>query len=196
MNDSVNIDFRLLGPVEVWSGDQQVALCGRQQRTLLAALLLQANRVVAAERLIAVLWGTDAPRTARHSLQVRASQLRRLLARADGDTGSHGADRLVFRPPGYRLRVASGELDWQRFEQLAESGRQRLSTGDARGAVESLREALGLWRGLAMDDVPSEALGDQRLWMDNRRLAAREDWIEAELRLGGHERVVGELQEL
>ena len=127
------MEFRVLGPVEVVAGGQPLALRGQKQRTLLVALLVQANKIVATERLIDALWDEQPPETARAALQVHVSQLRKLL----------GRDRIVTNPHGYLLRVEAGELDLERFERLV--GEARVAAGSA--AATKLRQALALWAG-------------------------------------------------
>src|SRR3954468_23803810 len=102
------MEFRILGPIEVVAGGRPLALGGPKQRALLAALLVRANEVVSAERLINALWNERPPETAHAALQVHVSQLRKLL----------GRDRIVTRAPGYLLRVDADELDRERFERL------------------------------------------------------------------------------
>jgi DNA-binding SARP family transcriptional activator/tetratricopeptide (TPR) repeat protein len=181
------MEFRLLGPVEVWTDDgRQLPIRGSLQRRLLAALLLHANRVVATERLIELLWGPQPPKTARADLQGRISTLRRVLTPAD--------DRLRFRPPGYALSVAPAELDLHEFMRLADEGRHRLAIGDAEEASRALAAALALWRGPPLDGV--EGLGAEAARLEERRLAALEDRIETDLRLGRHGTLVAELAAL
>src|SRR4051812_20539388 len=107
------MELRLLGPLEVVERDHPVALGGIKQRSLLAVLLLHANELVPADRLIAELWGDTPPPTAAKSVHVYVSRLRKAL----------GADRLSTHAPGYVLHVASGELDLTRFEALVEEAR-------------------------------------------------------------------------
>jgi DNA-binding SARP family transcriptional activator/tetratricopeptide (TPR) repeat protein len=180
------MEFRLLGPVEVWTDDRQLPIGGSLQRRLLAALLLHANRVVATERLIELLWGPQPPKTARADLQGRISNLRRVLASA--------GDRLSFRPPGYALSVAPAELDLHEFMRLADEGRHRLAVGDVEEASLALAAALALWRGPPLDGV--EGLGAEAARLEERRLAALEDRIETDLRLGRHGTLVAELTAL
>jgi len=189
------VEFRVLGPVQVWADGCQVAVGGSLQRVLLAGLLLRANRVVAAERLIDLLWGPSRPKTARAGLQSRVSQLRRALARLDGDDGPvpAGADRVLFRPPGYELRVAPGEVDLEEFRRLAEEGRQALAVGDPARASESLAAALGLWRGRPFEDAGATGLAREADWLEDRRLGVLEDRVEADLRLGRHAELATEL---
>jgi DNA-binding SARP family transcriptional activator len=160
--------FRILGPVGVGALD---TLGSRQQRALLAILLLHGNRIVPNERLIRVLHGEDPPPSAGHGLHVRVSQLRRTLATAVPEP----EDRLVLSPPGYRLRVLPGELDWDVFRTFADRGRQSLAAGDIAEARELLAAALALWHGGALADVTAPALDDQRGHLEQRRLAALED---------------------
>ena len=167
------MEFLILGPVEVLDGGRAVPLPAGKPLALLRVLLLSRNRVVSAEDLIDELWGEQPPETALKALQGHVSQLRKAL----------GADRLTTKVPGYRLRVEAGELDLDRFEQLAQDGRERLAAGDAKTASRELESALALWRG------PAPGL-------DERRLAALEDRIEADLALGRHAQLVAELEPL
>ena len=136
-------DFRILGPLEAAAGDRPLVLGGQKQRALLALLLLDAGRVVSTDRLVNALWGEDPPRTAITSLQNFVSQLRKLL----------GPDLLETKVPGYRLRIAAGDLDLDRFRALVESAR----AAPLEERTASLREALGLWRGPALADFAFEA---------------------------------------
>ncbi len=187
------MDFRILGPVEAVAAGEPVELGGGKLRTLLGLLLLDPNRVVSAERLIDALWGASPPETATNVLQVYVSQLRRALRGAE--PGSER--RLVTRRPGYMLRVAPEELDLARFEHGVAEGRAALAAGSPDAGAALLREALGLWRGDPLEgaEVESQALADvERL--AEERLAALADRVEAELQLGGHDAVIGELEAL
>src|SRR5438132_13980573 len=110
------MEFGILGPLEVRDGARAVALGGLKPRALLAILLLNANRVVASARLIELIWGDEAPERAAHSLQVQISQLRRLL---EPTRQASEFAVLVSQPPGYVLRVSEEHLDARRFERLA-----------------------------------------------------------------------------
>ena len=109
-NGSVSVEFRVLGPLEVVDGDTTVALGGVRQRTLLAILVLNANEVVSADRLIDELWGERSPESGRSALQVRVSQLRKALGQ--------GGAQLLTRTPGYVLSLDRDQLDLQRFERV------------------------------------------------------------------------------
>jgi DNA-binding SARP family transcriptional activator len=181
------MDFRILGPLEVCdAAGRAIILRGQKERALLATLLLQANRVLATERLVDQLWGDDPPRLARKSLQVRMSSLRRSLG-----------DALVTRAPGYLVRVRAGELDLHRFEQLAADARAALDQDRCETAARLLREALDLWRGAPLADVQQESfLGPAVARLEELRLAAIELRIEADLACGREAEVVADLEPL
>ena len=181
------MDFRVLGPLEAHDEDRRLPLGGRKQRVLLAVLLLARNEPVSRDRLIDALWGEQPPETAPHTLDAYVSRLRKVL----------GPDRLVRGSGAYRLQVRAGELDLDRFEQLSADGRELLARGDATGAAEKLREALELWTGAALADLAYEPFGAATAAaLDDRRLAAVEDRIDADLSCGRARELVGELTEL
>jgi DNA-binding SARP family transcriptional activator/class 3 adenylate cyclase/tetratricopeptide (TPR) repeat protein len=190
------VEFRILGPLEILDDQgQRLALGGPKQRALLAVLLLHAGQVVAVERLVDELWGEDPPDTAAHSLQVYVANLRKVLEPTRTKRAAGGV--LQTRPPGYLVQVRPEELDLARFERLADQGRAALAAGDPAGAARLLGEALGLWRGPALADVALAVSGQgEVVRLEERRLAALEDRIEAELPLGHHRALVGELQAL
>lgn len=184
--------YRLLGPVEVQLLGQPVPLPGPRARNVLAALLLDAGRVVPAERLIDLLWEEAPPRTALTALQGVVSQMRRAL-RASGTP----ATPIEFRPPGYAISIGPGELDLDEFETLVQAAGRRMATGDPAAASDLLSEALALWRGPALGGVTAEGLRQAELpRLEELRLAALEERIEADLCLGRHQRLVGELRSL
>jgi DNA-binding SARP family transcriptional activator len=144
------MEFRILGPLEVWSQGRELSLGGAKQRAVLAILLLHRNEVVSTDRLIDQLWSDDPPATAAKVVRVYVSQLRKALR---GRLGGDEADSvLVTRAPGYMLRVEPGELDVDRFEQHVDEGRQALAAGSPRLAAHTLLEGLALWRGPALAD--------------------------------------------
>jgi len=159
---------------------------GPKPRLLLAILLLDANRVVSRDRLIEGLWGEAAPSGVAHSLDDYVSRVRKAL----------GADRLSRKPPGYVLRVDAGELDLDRFEQLLAEGRDQLGNGDE-VAGETLREALAVWRGSALADLAYErAVSEDVRRLEERRLVALEDRIDADLAAGQGPELTDELERL
>jgi DNA-binding SARP family transcriptional activator/Tfp pilus assembly protein PilF len=181
--------FGVLGPVEVWDGGTRVPVGGPQQRALLAVLLLNANHVVSADRLVDYLWGERPPARARGLLQGCVAGLRRAL---------HTDQPLLTRAPGYLLRVAPGELDLDRFEERTKWANEASAAGTTDGlsrAVEHLSEALSLWRGPALDGVTVSGCRADALRLEERRLTVLEQRIDLELRLGRPAELVGELQE-
>src|SRR5215213_9358429 len=141
------MEFRILGPLEVWDGEGEVSLGGPKPRALLALLLLHANEVVSADRLIDELWGEDSPERAAAALRVNVSRLRKALPQ----------DVLTTRSPGYILKVEADELDLYRFERLVDEGRSLLARSMPTEASERLREALSLRRGSALADFRYES---------------------------------------
>jgi DNA-binding SARP family transcriptional activator/tetratricopeptide (TPR) repeat protein len=189
------VEFRVLGPLEVLDDDEALALGGAKQRALLAILLLNANEVVSSDRLIDELWGAEPPKTAAKSLQVLVSQLRKVLDpdRASGESGRV----LVTRSPGYLLPVEPGQLDLERFQRLASEGRKALAAADPERAARTLREALGLWRGPLLADLAYADFAQREAsHLEELRLAALEDRIQADLDCGHHAAVIGDLERL
>jgi predicted ATPase/DNA-binding SARP family transcriptional activator len=180
------MEYRILGPLEVGFDGPPFPAKGRKPRALLALLLLRRNKTVPADKLIDDLWGESPPATAANTLQVYVSQLRKLLE-----------DRLVREGRGYRLRVDPGELDAERFEGLAAEGASALAARSYAKASELLLEALGLWRGPALVDVHDEPFAQAEITrLEELRLAAIEDRLEAELGLGRDQELVAELEAL
>lgn len=179
------MELRLLGEMEARVGDGVVDLGPRQQRLVLAALALDANRLVPFEKLIDLLWPVSPTRTAAHAVQVCVSKLRSLL------TGS-GAE-LVTKGSAYFLRIEPTHIDAHRFQALVKQA--RTATDDTQ-VVTLLDQALALWRGPALADV-TDADSRDRLCggLAEMRLVAAEDRLDALLRLGRHQDVAGELTE-
>jgi DNA-binding SARP family transcriptional activator len=177
------MDFRLLGPLEVFEHDRPLALGGVKQRSLLALLLLHANELVSTDRLVDQLWGAAPPLTAGKSIQVYVSRLRKVL----------DDQRLATHAPGYVLRVEPPELDLARFEQLA--GEARRAAPEV--ATRKLREALALWRGPALADLAYEPFAQVEIArLEEMRLAVLEQRIDADLACGCHAELAGELTAL
>ena len=183
------MEFHVLGPIEIAHDREAVALPAGKATALAAILLLHANETVSADRLIDELWGSDPPDTARNSLRVYVMTLRKALRAGGSD------EVLVTKGPGYLLRVEPGQLDSHEFERLAAAGREALAEGDAEAAVTALREAEALWRGPAFADVAFEAFARVEIGrLEEERLAVLEERFEAELALGAHAELVGELE--
>jgi DNA-binding SARP family transcriptional activator len=178
------IHARLLGPLELQQGELPMPLGRPAQRALLARLLLDANRTVAVDRLVDDLWGEDAPASAVKMIQIHVSKLRKVLPGA----------MLVTRPPGYAVEIQPEAVDLVRFDRLRKEGRAALAGGSAEKAADRLRDALALWRGpaLAEFDEPFAVVESARL--EELHLACTEDRIDADLALGRHAVLVGELE--
>jgi DNA-binding SARP family transcriptional activator len=147
-------------------------------------LVLNANRVVSRDRLIDELWGEQPPETAVISVQVYVSRLRRLLA----------SDALLTRPSGYLLEIEPDELDLRRFERLLAEGREALAAGKPERAARLMHDALALWRGPALAEFAFEGFAQAEIGcLEDLRLAAVEERTEADLALGRHADLIGEL---
>jgi predicted ATPase/class 3 adenylate cyclase len=176
--------YRLLGPLEVIGNEgNAVPLAGGRERVLVATLVLGANQVVSTGRLVDALWGDDPPATAANALQVHVSKLRKKLAIG-------GAPRaLESTEAGYLLHIKPGEVDAATFEELVSS-----ASGAPAEVAAQLAEAIALWRGPALGDLPPYALRPARVRLEELRLLALERRIDAELALGHHDQVISELQ--
>jgi DNA-binding SARP family transcriptional activator/ABC-type oligopeptide transport system substrate-binding subunit len=167
---------------------QPVALGGAKPRALLAFLLLHANEVVSRDRLIDALWGDRPPGTAEHSLDVQISRLRKALA---------PDDLLLTRSGGYDLQVPAEQIDTRRFESLLERARRANADGRPKDALAVLRQALELWRGPALGDIAYEDFArTEAERLEELRLVATEERIDAELALGHHDRLAPEIEAL
>ena len=186
-----DLEFGILGPLEVRVGGAPVWVGGPRQRALLAVLLCNANRVVSRDELIDELLSDQPAGSAERMLRVQVSRLRKVLA--DGDS----QPRLLAQPPGYLLRVEHGELDLHAFDQRVAAGRHALEEDDPGRAAALLREAESLWRGRPLADLEFESFARfevQRL--EALRMPVVEDRIDAELALGQHAALCAELEQL
>ena len=186
------LEFRILGPFEVLEDGRRLRFAPGQEQALLAVLVLHRNERVSIDRLTDLLWDESPPESAPKMVRIYVSRLRRALAAAGGLD-----QRLVTQAAGYRLQVEPDELDLDRFERLLGEGRAALADGDAALAVARLRDALSLWRGPPLTGV-SEArfLERESARLDELRLSAREEQIEAQLALGKGPELVDELEAL
>ena len=184
------MEFDVLGPLVVRSGDQVIEVPGRKQRALLVALLLHVGEVVSVDRLIDAIWGDDPPANPKNALQSQVSQLRRHLR-------DERQQLVVSRSPGYVLRADPAAVDAVRFEALVRDGRAALRDGDERRAVQELVTALGFWRGGPLEEFAGQEFVDVAIArLDELRLGAIEDRIECDLRAGHHRELVVELEAL
>ena len=176
--------IRLLGPVSVTDGDVVVAVRGAKERALLALLAVNVGRVVSDDRLLDELWGDPLPANPANVLQKRVSELRKLI----------GPDHVVRRGDGYLLAVGADDVDAAVFERQVIEGRRALAAGDVAAASRTLGEALALWEGptlAELADLPFARAEAARL--DELRMSAVEDRVDAELALGRHAPIAGEL---
>jgi WD40 repeat protein/DNA-binding SARP family transcriptional activator len=179
------VRFGVLGPLEVSGQDGPLSLGGPKQRIVLAHLVLGANTVVSAERLIDALWSADLPEDPRSTLQVYVSRLRSAL----------GSEGIEAHAPGYLLRVEREDVDLLRFEDLLAEARGNGS--EPRETDRILTEALGLWRGPAIADLSAEpSLSAEIARLEELRLQALEEKFDAELDLGHHANMAAELEGL
>jgi predicted ATPase/DNA-binding SARP family transcriptional activator len=182
------VEIRVLGPLEVVGDDGPVPLPAAKQRQLLAALVMRAGETSSTDVLIEALWGASPPPSAAKLLQVYVSQLRK---------GLPGSARIQTRGAGYLLELEDRSLDAARFEQLVADGRAALREGNALLAVSLLRRALGLWRGRAYGEIAYEEFARAEAErLEELRLLALEERIEAELALGRHVQLLPELRAL
>jgi len=183
------VEFRILGPIEAEDNGLTLDLGGLRERALLAVFLLSANRVVSLDRLIEDLWSGSPPAHSMATLRVYVSRLRRVLGARAGI--------LLTQASGYQLNVEGDQLDAVRFERLARAGEAELAAGRADAAAVTLREALGLWHGPALSDVAEMAFAQADAWrLEEARLTALENRIDADLICGRHAGLVAELDSL
>ena len=181
-------EFCLLGPLLVRRGEVALPVAGGKQRAVLAALLLSADRAVSLDELTEVLWGAAPPPSARVSVQNHVMRLRKALG--DGT-------RIRTHPHGYAIRLDHGEVDVSRFEAHLAAARAACREGSWDTAAERARAGLALWRGEPLADVESDLLAARDIpRLAELRLQAVETRIDADLHLGRHCEVIGELRHL
>jgi ABC-type transport system substrate-binding protein/DNA-binding SARP family transcriptional activator len=185
------IDYRLLGPIEAGVNGDALDIGGQKQRALLAILVLSANQPVSRDVLVDRLWGERPPAGAQHTLEVYVSRLRKALEPVAG------GPVVLTRSGAYLLRAPSDHIDVCRFERLAAEGRRALAASKPGQAAADLRGALALWRGAPLADVGDEPFAQADIGrLEELRAGVIEDRIEADLALGHHAHVVGELEAL
>ena len=183
-----------MGPLRWSTADMLVDIPGTKLRALLALLLLHPNQVVSTDRLVDGLWGEAPPKTAPNTLQTHVSHLRSALS---GKGAGENGQLVVTKFPGYLLAVDPEQIDAGRFEHLAEAGRRALDDSAPDEAVVILTEALSLWRGPALADFVFEPFASSEgARLEELRLAVVADRMEAQLALGRHADVAGELRQL
>ncbi len=179
--------FRLLGPTEIVVGDEVRAVGPPRARSLLAYLLLSANRMVPIHELIEALWGGAAPGTARAQIQAEVTRVRRMVQPRVSVVTASG---------GYRMELAAGLLDVAEFHDLVAASHRYAAGGERPRAAGSLRHALSLWHGSALADVDAAFAEPTRVRLEEQRLLAIEELAEIELELGRQSALLGELTEL
>ncbi|MEV4319780.1 BTAD domain-containing putative transcriptional regulator [Actinocrispum sp. NPDC049592] len=182
--------LRILGPVELVAGDRSVKIGGPREHIVLAALALRVKRVTSFDQLMEAVWDEDPPLTARSQIQSSISVLRKLFA----DTGL--PDAIKTHPSGYLLNLSHRDLDSEQFARLVATAHQEVAEHRTADAAATLREALSLWRGPALDGVQSDYVRRAASVLDDGRMTATEEHVRLRLELGAHKALVGELQSL
>lgn len=183
--------FGILGPLEVTVDGRRLALGGPKPRRLLAMLLLHLGEVVSVDRLVEAVWEDDPTAGAEATLRRHVANLRRALAAAGVE------DLVATRAPGYSLAADRAQVDAGRFERLVAEGRAALDRDDPGGGADTLRGALGLWRGRVLEDLGVPRFAEaEAARLDELRLTAGQARIDADLALGRHRELVGELEAL
>ena len=186
------MEFKILGSLEVAENGRGLRVGRGKQGALLAILLLHANETLSRDRLIEELWAGEPPESARTALHYHVSRLRKTL-------GSNGRSNqlLVTHGSGYELRIDPDQLDLSKFEQLVEDARAAQDRGDPAEASAVLRQALDLWRGPPLADFAYESFAQRAIVrLEEERLCALEDWMDAELEVGHQARLIGDLESL
>jgi DNA-binding SARP family transcriptional activator len=193
MSDAAALRFGILGPLEVTLAGEPVDIGGPKQRALLTLLVLRPNEVISSDELMEHLWSGQPPDGGAGAVHWHVARLRRLLQSADSASG-----RLIeTRGSGYALRVGADQVDVARFERLLNDATTALREGDPERSAAASREALDLWRGRPLRDVAYESFAQMAIArLEELRLAALETRLEADLALGRHDAVIGELREL
>lgn len=182
--------FRMLGPLEIWSGSGWTGISAGKWRVLLACLLLKSPQIVSIEALIFELWGDTPPPTANNLVSIYVTKLRRAIGDAEGRI-------IIRRKPGYQLKTGPEDTDLQQFELLAARGREALADGDAEGAAAQLAAAEALWRGSFLADAPPSVLvSAESERATELRVSAAELRIGANLECGRCAEVIPELRRL
>ncbi|GAB3426802.1 AfsR/SARP family transcriptional regulator [Flindersiella endophytica] len=186
------MEFRVLGPMEIWDNRSRVELRAAKQQALLAALLIQVNTVIEPDHLVDMLWSGEAPATAKATLHSLVYRLRRTLATSPDP---HAAV-LSGSSQGYILRVVPQSVDLYRFERSVAAGQQALDSGDYGAASELLGTALELWRGEAFAGIEVSAVREYANGLEMMRLDATEWHLAANLQLGGRLSMIRQLESL
>ncbi|MFF4604898.1 BTAD domain-containing putative transcriptional regulator [Streptomyces sp. NPDC001339] len=189
----------LLGPLRIGvdDADEPVSLAPKI-RTVLAMLCVHPDQVVPVSALMRELWSDQPPTSGLRTLQTYVLNIRKLLSQMAGREPAEIAQEvLVTRSGGYVLQSSGMRLDWLDFMELADRGRAELAAGDGRTGIRLLEEALGLWHGNALADVPTgPVLESRRLHLEESRLDTVEALVDAKIEAGLHQKVIAELASL
>jgi DNA-binding SARP family transcriptional activator len=187
--------IKLLGPVELTNNGETIHLPKQAQRTLLAMLALEPNRVVSSAALVDALWQQNNTKQWLKNLHTQIYHLRSCF---DGLEPGAGRRRILTQPPGYRLRLADGECDMDVLNRYVARAREAMQAKDYPGATDLYRSALSMRRGPALTDVTSlvESLQPRALEIEEQQLTIVEERIRAEMAMGAHGTLVGELMRL
>ncbi|MFI1098738.1 BTAD domain-containing putative transcriptional regulator [Streptomyces sp. NPDC020917] len=192
------MDIEVLGALAVRENDVSIVPTAPKPRQVLALLALHADHVVPVGSLVEELWGAKVPRSARTTLQTYILQLRDLieqaLAHGEGGAAGNAKDVLATVPGGYRLNTLGGTVDYRQFATLAAVGYRAMDAEDFVGAARALAKALALWNGPALTDIPvGLRIGMEARRLEETRLCALDQRIEADLKLGRHRELLPEL---
>jgi DNA-binding SARP family transcriptional activator len=188
MKPTEDLEFLVLGPLEVRLGQRPVPVRGRREQAVLTMLLLADGAIITVERLVAAAWDGDPPSGAVKAIRNCVSALRHRLAHDGGP-----AIPIETTLAGYRLPADTGRLDARDFRHRVATARQLATAGDAARAAAALRDALSLWRGPALDGIGGQIVQDCVALLDEERMIALEEYLDLELALGRHRQVTGEL---
>jgi SARP family transcriptional regulator, regulator of embCAB operon len=187
--------FRVLGPLEIHTRNGVWTPSQPRVRTVLAMLLVNRNQVVSLEHLIDELWADEPRKSANTTVQTYIYQLRKHFQQHGLEMADHQI--LLSRPPGYLLRVAPGDLDADVFAQLAAGARAELNSSRPHAAAGMLRQALSMWAGPALSNVPTgSGLASEAVQLNEQRIRALELRIQADMEIGLHRELIGELRSL
>ncbi|TYB69134.1 AfsR/SARP family transcriptional regulator [Nonomuraea sp. PA05] len=186
------VSFGLLGPINVWSGGEELDAGSPQQRGVLALLLLGEGRQVSLDEIVSALWGAEAPRSAVVSTRTYVSRLRRVLA--DGGGAGLGAEAEIRSAGGgYQLVVDPGTVDVTVFRQTTAAAREARERGNTAEASRLLRGALALWRGTAFDGLGGAFFEGRRTWLEQLRASVMEERWALDIERGDYGEAIAEL---
>jgi DNA-binding SARP family transcriptional activator len=185
------LDFRILGPVQVIADGQPVPIAGPRQRTVLAMLLLEPQRVISLDRLVEAVWGNTPPATSRTQIAICIASLRKVFHQATG-----ADDVLVTAAPGYMLMPGEHRIDAVDFGRGVQEAATLAEEGRICEAARRLGDALGLWAGPVLSDISSHVLSTEAAWLEEQRLTAAEQHAALTLDLGRHHEIVPRLSVL